>query len=309
MQARDILVILVTMGGIVAGVVWPGPAGGLQPVTVYFLMGLLFLSFLRLDLKALLHPAPGVLREVLLWTLAKLILAPLILWGLAAWLLPEWALPVLVLSAMSAGVSGPFFAAMLGADLVRVLMVVVATSLLVPFTLPALVRLLAGTETGISFWEMFRLLALVIFSPLALLILIRRLAPRVLERLGRVAFPVSLGLLFLISAAVFAPFGGYLLARPAQFLVASLLAFGLSAAYLGLALLLTRLGGGRLDALTGQVALVYLNNVLGLVFAGRFLDTPSVLLTGCYLLPYYLALLPLRWLSGRVPPAGHKRVG
>lgn len=44
--------------------------------------------------------------------------------------------------------------------------VVVATSLLVSFTLPALVRLLAGTETGIPFWEMFRLLAIVIFSPL-----------------------------------------------------------------------------------------------------------------------------------------------
>ncbi len=304
MQTRDILVILVTMGGILAGVLWPGPAGALQPQTVYFLMALLFLSFLRLDFKALWHPAPGVLWEVALWTLAKLLLAPLLLWGLAAWLLPAWALPVLVLSAMSAGVSGPFFAAMLGADMVRVLMVVVATSLLVPFTLPALVRLLAGTETGISFWEMFRLLAMVIFSPLALLLVLRRLTPGFVERLARVSFHISLGLLFFISAAVFAPFGGYVKSRPEQFLVASLLAFALAAVYLGLALLLTRLGRGRLDALTGQVALVYINNVLGLVFAGRFLDTQSVLLTGCYLLPYYLALLPLRWLVSRRAPGG-----
>jgi BASS family bile acid:Na+ symporter len=306
MNTRDILVILVTLGGILAGVAWPGPAGGLAPLTVYFLMTLLFLSFLRLDFKALLHPAPGMLWEVLWWTLAKLILAPLICFCLAAWLLPAWALPVLVLTAMSAGVSGPFFASMLGADMVRVLMVVVATSLLVPFTLPALVRLLAGAETGISFGDMFRLLAMVIFSPLALLLLLRRLVPGLLESLAKISFPVSLGLLFLISAAVFAPFGGYVLASPRQFLLASLLAFALAAIYLGLALLFTRLGRGRLDALTGQVAMVYINNVLALVFAGRFLDTESVLLAGCYLLPYYLALLPLRYLSRRrVPPAGH----
>lgn len=181
---------------------------------------------------------------------------------------------------------------------------VVATSLLVPFTLPSLVRLLAGTETGISFWEMFRLLAMVIFSPLLLL---RRLVPSLLEWLGGVAFPVSLVLLFtFISAAVFAPFGLYVRQTPQQFLLATLLAFALAGAYLGLALLLTRLGGGRLDALTGQVALVYINNVLALVFAGRFLDTHSVLLTGCYLLPYYLALLPLRWLASRSGAASRR---
>lgn len=306
MRARDILVILVTLGGVLCGVVLPGPSGGLQPATVYMLMGLLFLSFLRLDLRALLRPAPGVLAEVALWTVVKLLLAPVLLWALAAWLAPDWALPVLVLSAMSAGVSGPFFAAMLGADLVRVLMVVVSTSLLLPVTLPALVRLLAGAEIPVSFGDMFRLLALVIFGPLALLMLARRLAPALLTGLEKVAFPASLGLMFLLSAAIFAPFGGHLLQRPGQFLVATLLAFVLAAAYLGLALACTRLSGGRLEPLTGQVALVYINNVLALVFAGRFLDTPSVLLAGCYLLPYYLALLPLRWLSTRrrVPPAG-----
>ncbi|MBI5524167.1 MAG: hypothetical protein HY910_16200 [Desulfarculus sp.] len=302
MQTRDILVILVTLGGVLCGVALPGPSGALQPATVHFLMGLLFLSFLRLDLKALLRPAPGVLAEVALWTLVKLVVAPVALWGLAAWWLPEWALPVLVLSAMSAGVSGPFFAAMLGADLVRVLMVVVATSLLLPVTLPALVRLLAGAEIAVSFWDMFRLLALVIFGPLALLMLVRRLAPALLRPLERLAFPVSLGLMFMLSAAIFAPFGGHLLQRPGQFLLATLLAFALGLAYLGLALACTRLSGGRLEPLTGQVTLVYINNVLALVFAGRFLDTPSVLLAGCYLLPYYLALLPLRWLSTREAP-------
>ena len=146
---------------------------------------------------------------------------------------------------------------------------------------------------------MFRLLALVIFAPLALLMLLRRLAPGLLARLQGAAFPVSLTLLFVISAAVFAPFGGYLQKSPRQFMLATLGAFALAAAYLGLALLCARLSGGRLDSLTGQVALVYVNNVLALVFAGRFLDSQSVLLCGCYLLPYYLALLPLRWLASR----------
>ena len=213
---------------------------------------------------------------------------------------------------MSTGVSSPFFAAVLGADLARVLMVVVSTSLLVPLSLPALLSLLSGAQTSLPFWPMFRLLALVIFTPLAAVWLARRLGPAVEERLGRVAFPVSLALLFAISAVVFAPLAGHLRRDPVQFLAATGLSFALAGVYLALALALKRLGRGRLDGLTGQVGLVYINNVLALVFASRFLDTRSVLLTGCYLLPYYLALLPLRWLNPRPgpglesgPPPGH----
>ncbi len=57
---------------------------------------------------------------------------------------------VLVLSGVSTGVTAPFFATHLGANINRVLKLVMFTSLLVPFTLPALVSWLIGGEVNIS---------------------------------------------------------------------------------------------------------------------------------------------------------------
>ena len=82
MRPRDLLLVLVTLGGMVLGVFVPETAGRFKDLTPYFLMGLMFLSFLRLDLSALLHPQPGAWLEVLVWSLVKLAILPLVLWAL-----------------------------------------------------------------------------------------------------------------------------------------------------------------------------------------------------------------------------------
>ncbi len=304
MRARDLLLVIVTIGGMGAGLLAPGPALAFKDLTPYLLMGLLFLSFLRLDFAALLKPAPGGLAEVAIWSLVKLLVLPACLWGLAKWLWPEWALAVLVLSAVSTGVTCPFYASLLGADLPRVLLMVVATSLALPLSLPALIKLLVGAETAVPYADMFRLLAMIIFAPAALMGLVRRFWPQLVDFLGRVSFPLSTALLFTISAVVFAPFGEHFARDPGRFLAATLLSFGLCGLYLAVGRLLPRLAPSILSPLTGMTALVYINNVLGVVFASRFLDFNSVLLCGCYLFPIYLALLPLRWLTRHLADAG-----
>ncbi len=301
MRGRDLLLVSVTLGGMGLGVMLPAPAQELKGLTPYLLMGLLFLSFLRLDLAALLRPGPGVLAEVAFWSLIKLVALPLLTWGLAKWLLPQWALAVLLLSAVSTGVTCPFYASLLGADMPRALLTVVATSLLLPLSLPALIRLLEGAETAVPYLEMFRLLAMLIFAPAALMALARRFCPVFVAWLERTGFFLSLALLFAISAVVFAPFGEHFSRDAASFAEALLLSFLLCGLYLALGWGAPRLAPGRLDPLTGATSLVYINNVLGVVFASRFLDFQSVLLCGCYLFPIYLALLPLRMLARHLP--------
>lgn len=301
MRLRDLLLVIVTIGGMGLGVLIPDTAGQFKATTPYFLMALMFLSFLRLDLAALLRPRPGTWLEVAVWSAVKLLALPLALWALFRWLWPDWALAVLVLSAVSAGVTGPFFASLLGADLPRVVITVVATSLILPMSLPALIRLLTGAQTDVPFLPMFSLLAMIIFVPALCMGLARRWTPGLVEFIGRVGYPISLALLFIISVIVFAPFGQHFRADPSRFLVAVAVSFALWALYVLAALLLPRILPGRLTPLTGMVALVYINNVLGVVFAARFLDFNSVLLCGCYLFPIYIALLPLRWLRDHVP--------
>lgn len=299
MRLRDLILVLATLGGMFLGVFIPETADRFKDLTPYFLMGLLFLSFLRLDLSALLRPQPGSWLEVAVWSLVKLVVLPLAVWALFRWLWPEWALAALVLSAVSTGVSCPFYATLLGANLPRVVLVVVVTSLALPLTLPAMIRLLTGAETEVPFWPMFRLLSMLIFLPAAAMALCRRWTPGLVEALGRVSYPLSLALMFVISAIVFAPIGQHFSADPGNFLEAVALATLLCGIYLALGLWLPRLWPGRLTPLTGMVCLIYINNVLGVVFAARFLDFNSVLLCGCYLFPIYVALLPLRYLRER----------
>jgi len=304
MRMRDLILVLATLGGMLLGGFIPETAERFKDWTPYLLMGLLFISFLRLDLSALLRPQPGSWLEVLVWFLVKLVVLPLAVWALFHWLWPEWALAALVLSAVSTGVSCPFYATLLGANLPRVVLVVVTTSLALPLILPALIRLLTGAQTEVPFWPMFRLLSMLIFLPAAAMALCRRWLPSLVEALGRVSYPLSLALMFVISAIVFAPIGQHFQADPGNFLEAVALATVLCAVYLAVGLWLPRLLPGRLTPLTGMVCLVYVNNVLGVVFAARFLDFHSVLLCGCYLFPTYVALLPLRYLRERLPWVG-----
>ncbi|MFZ5584304.1 MAG: hypothetical protein ACOZHQ_00075 [Thermodesulfobacteriota bacterium] len=301
MRLRDLLLVIATFGGMGIGVLIPETAGQFKSATPYLLMALMFLSFLRLDLAALLKPQPGAWLEVALWSGLKLLALPLAMWAIFRWLWPDWALAALALSAVSAGVTSPFFASLLGADMPRVIITVVVTSLVLPISLPALIRLLTGASTEVPFLPMFWLLAMMIFAPAALMGLARRWTPGLVGFLGRVGYPASLALMFIISVIVFAPFGQHFRDDPARFLVAVAVSFALWAFYVLSALLLGRALPGRLTPLTGMVAMVYVNNVLGVVFAARFLDFNSVLLCGCYLFPIYLALLPLRWLRDRLP--------
>ena len=56
---------------------------------------------------------------------------------------------------------------------------------------------------------------------------------------------------------------------------------------------------GRADFITAAVSLIYANNILSLIFASRFLGPKSALICVGYMLPMFLAILPLRWLRNK----------
>ena len=69
-------------------------------------------------------------------------------------------------------------------------------------------------------------------------------------------------------------------------------------AYLLIAMLVAFFSKRRLGGLTGAVSLLYINNVLAVVFGGQFFGPKTPLLAAVYMLPVFLMLLPLRMLSG-----------
>ena len=295
----DILLVLVAFAGMAAGVLLPRQMALLTPWVMYFMMTILFLSFINIEFKSLVRLRGNDLLEVIVWMTAKLILMPLAFWALAYWLAPEWALAVLLLAGTSSGVMAPFFANLLDSDVNRPLQVVVVTSLLLPVTLPLLVKFLFGHELHIPFMHMFRLLGLIVFLPLTVTLLGRRFAPGLIDNVRRHQFPVLLVCVFLCNAGVFAPQADFLSSQIGQALAAVLLAGLVALASAALGLGMGGLGGRVLDGMTGAITFTYSNSILIIVFAAQFFGPRAPLLAATYILPFFLMIVPLRWVAQR----------
>ena len=112
------------------------------------MMALLFLSFWRIDFKALSDTSISSLRGLALLVGIKLVFLPVALYGVALLICPDYAIGVLLLSGCT-GVVAPFAATVLRADVTMVLRMVIVTSVIVPFSLPMLVKLLAGARVSV----------------------------------------------------------------------------------------------------------------------------------------------------------------
>jgi BASS family bile acid:Na+ symporter len=296
MRGKDLLLIGLALAGAVLGVMYPRICGQLSPFVLYGMMIVLFMSFVRIDFAALAKFSAEGVFEAAFWIVVKLVLLPVCLWALAMWLQPAFALPVLLLAGTSTGVTAPFFGGLLGAQLPRILQLLVGSSLLVPLTLPALVKLLLGEEISIPFSHLFRMLLLVIFLPLLAALMTKKLIPGLVGILDRTQYPISVSLFFIINLGVFAQYASFVRDHEDKVLMVLAVAFVLGLAFLGAGFLLGKISR-HLNPLTGLVGLCFINNILTLVFAARFFGPEASLLAAAYMFPALFVLLPLRWLA------------
>ena len=293
-RLKDVVLIGMAVAGILGGVFMPELAGFFTPAVLYLMMSLLFLAFLNVDYFSLLQLDRRDLQEVALWTVLKLIVLPVGLWGIARLLAPDYAVPVLVLSGVSTGVTAPFFASHLGANINRVLKLVMITSLLVPFSLPVLVGWLMGGKMNISALDMSLMLLKIIFIPLGAALLVKRTMPGVVVYFSRIAFPLSLTFFLLINLGIFSRYSEFLKAHQDQMAASIGVAFLCALAYVSIAVMIAVLSKRHMGGLTGAVSLLYINNVLAVVFGGQFFGPKTPLLAAVYMVPVFLMVLPLR---------------
>ena len=276
-----------------AGIGLPEFASVFLPYPLYLLMLLLFLSFLRIEFSNALQEIRKMTSILFVLCLIKLLVLPTGLFFLTRAILPEYALPVLLLSGISTGVVAPFISGLLNASTLPVLMMVIVSSLLVPFSLPALVELLAGQTIDISFLSMVKTLAMLVFLPALAAILLRRWVPSFLKKLDRVQFPVSLVVFACINLGVFGRYSSYFRQRPGKVVETLIVAFVLSAVYHIVGFMVTW-GRRKEDRLAGAISLAYMNNVLIVVFSSQFFGPLSPTLAAVYILPFFTMIVPAR---------------
>ncbi len=292
-RLNDLILILVLFSSMLAGILVPGFGALFQPFPLYLMMLLLFISLLPIRPEAIWGAIRSGWRGIALLATVKIVVLPAAVFYLFRWLFPEYALGALLLTGISTGVVAPFISNLVGGNSARVLVLVVVTSPLVPFTLPVLVKVLSEQAMALSLGAMIQMLALVVFVPVLAVEVLRQRAPGLLERIDRRRFPISLATFAMINLAVFSRYSEFFQQKPGTIAVATGLAVILGAVYLAAGFLLTWREPLD-DRLAAAVSFGNMNNVLVIVFAARFFSPLEPTLAAMYMIPFFGLIVPLR---------------
>jgi BASS family bile acid:Na+ symporter len=302
-RLNDVILLMVVIVSMLGGILFPRFGSLFRQYPLYCLMILLFLSFLSIEIKTIWDTLKYSIVKIICLTLLKIILLPIAIYYAFRVIAPSYAVAALLLSGISTGVVAPFISNLVKGNSPLVMVMVVVTSLLIPFTLPALIKMLLGQSVNIPLTDMIRMLALVVFIPFLLAECLRKLAPSSLPIIMKVRFPFSLILFAIVNLGIFSRYADFFYREPIAIITAMSTAIILSVIYcaVGISCMFKK---PIEDQLAGAITLGNMNNVLIIVFASRFFGPLEPTVAAIYILPFFGLLIPLRmyynWYTGSV---------
>lgn len=293
---QDALLLVVTFSSILVGVAFPEVCSLFTGLPKFCMMALLFLSFLSLSLVDLWDGFRDRLGEIIYLLSIKLVFFPILIFFVFKWVAPTYAVAALLLSGISTGVVAPFFADMLDADVPKVILVVVASSILVPFSLPVLVDILVGRQMDISLSAMIKLLSWVVFIPALGVETIRRVKPNLIAMLLQIKQPVSLILFAITNMGVFSGYASFFRTQTSIVLTAFGVALLLAVLCFAAGLVLSWKKPVQ-EKLSLIIMFGIMNNILVIVFGAEFFSPIEPTVAAAYCIPFFSFILPLRILK------------
>lgn len=297
LRLRDLILLFVIYASMAGGILVPKAGEIFQPFPLYCMMSFLFFSFLSIRITQIseaLRKSPLLIGG---FVLIRMVLLPLTVALLFRLIWPAYSLSALLLTGISTGVVAPFISTLLQANTPLVLVVVVISSLLVPFTLPPLVDLLFSQTMDISLISMMRLLLLVVFVPVAVAELLKKTSPYVVQKLIGKQYYISLILFAITNLGIFSRYSEFFYQHPLTIAAAGGAAFLLSGIYLVAGLLISW-GREVEDRLAAVICLGIMNNVLVIVFSSEFFTPLEPTVAAIYMIPFFGLILPLRAYRG-----------
>jgi len=292
-RLNDVILLMVVLVSMLVGILFPHFGSLFRHYPLYCLMILLFLSFLSIEIKTIWDTLKQSIVKIICLTLLKIVLLPIAMYYVFRIIAPSYAVAALLLSGISTGVVAPFISNLVKGNSPLVMVMVVVTSLLIPFTLPALIKMLLGQSVNIPLTDMIRMLALVIFIPFLVAESLRKLAPSSLPIITKVRFPLSLILFAIVNLGIFSSYADFFYREPIVIITATTTAIVLSVIYcaIGISCMFKK---SIEDQLAGAITLGNMNNVLIIVFASRFFGPLEPTVAAIYILPFFGLLIPLR---------------
>lgn len=167
-------------GSLLARVVLPEHSAALSGMIKYLMMTMLFLAFIKISPEDIIRALAENWSTMVRGSFLCLIIAPAVTYGITLLLYPPLALLILLLAGASTGVSAPFFTSVCNGNISCCLVMAIVTSLILPLSLPVMVRILAGAKLDYDLLTMALFLAMIIFVPLVLAFICRKLVPQLL---------------------------------------------------------------------------------------------------------------------------------
>jgi BASS family bile acid:Na+ symporter len=296
-RGRDLVLLIVIYSSLVTGILFPKIGRLFQPLPLYSMMTLLFLSFLSIKISQI---SNTVRRSALLigcFLFIRMILVPVGIALIFRMVWPAYSLSALLLSGISTGVVAPFISTLLQANTPLVLVVVVISSLLVPFTLPPLVDLLFSQSMDISLFSMMRLLFMVVFVPVAIAEILKKTSRALVETLIQKQYYISLVAFTVTNLGIFSRYSEFFYQQPLSIAAAGGVSFMLAGIYLVAGLLISW-GRKAEDQVATVICLGIMNNVLVIVFGSEFFTPLEPTVAAMYMIPFFALILPLRAYRG-----------
>jgi bile acid:Na+ symporter, BASS family len=224
------LLFLVVMISMAIGVFLPQFSKVFAPYLLIWLGALLFLNLIQLEASDLVS-AFARPKNIVLLSLIKLVVLPLVLYASTLVIYPSLALSVLLLSGISTGLGAPFVANFIGSNFTLIVGLVIVTSLAVPFVLPPIVHLLAGSHFSIPLTQMIVLLAAALFTPFLAGWVTKGFSTKAAEYVSKNSLYFSILLIKLINMAVFSKISIYFFESPLFVIEMTSIAFLLFGVY------------------------------------------------------------------------------
>lgn len=292
-RAQDILLLAVSFSTIALAVLFPRFGSYFSAAPLASMIALLFLSFLSIPVKSIWRIAQKSRLLVGYLLFLKLILLPVAVYFLFHWLFPTHALAVLLVTGISTGVVAPFFSELLLANTSLVTVVMFLSSLLVPVTLPALVRILAGHAIHLPFATMASILSMAVFAPFALAEICKRASPWLAEKLIDKRFSLSLVLFSVTNLGVFPKYSVYLRQQPSMVWVAFLVTVVLAAIFFAAGIVFSW-SLALPEQLATIISLSQINSILVLVFSSQLFGPIEPMVAAVYGIMFFALLVPIR---------------
>jgi len=286
----------------VSGIIFPSLGEFFSPYILVILGLLLFLNLIQLNFQDLISTFRKP-KFLFILCITKVLVIPVTMYFVTNQIYPKYALSVLLLSGISTGLGAPFVTNYVGGRLSIVVGMVIVTSLVVPFILPALVYILYNTEFSIPVFDMILLLVISLLVPLIGSGIIKKYLPKIATSINKSSLPVSIILMALINLAIFSKFSDYFYLEFTFVITTTVIAFALFAVFAITGYLIMNLynrGTSMKYKISGLIAISYVNNILVTVFAQQFFGSQVAALAAFYNMPYYIGIIFLKILYSKI---------